>query len=58
MWSNGMKHGEGKTKFPNGDTYVGYYSKDLMQGMGTYTLADGVTSWKGCYQEGALSGDG
>ena len=49
--------GKCKYLFPNGDTYVGDYLNDRMNGNGTYTFAGG-DSYTGAFSGDAFNGTG
>lgn len=51
------KHGLGKMKFPNGDTYHGMWSDDAMNGDGTFIYANGDI-FSGNFTNGIKEGQG
>ena len=42
MWADDKKHGAGRFFFPSGDSYIGEFEDDQMQGAGAYVYVDGV----------------
>lgn len=51
------RHGFGRAKLPNGDTYEGYYENGKRHGKGTYRFKNGAR-YVGYYIEGKKNGDG
>jgi len=41
LWFNGMRHGKGIKKFDDGALYMGEWTRNKMNGFGTYTFASG-----------------
>jgi len=56
-WRDGMRHGNGKYKFPNGDVYVGEWMYDKFYGIGKMTFANG-DSYDGSWKDGYMAGNG
>lgn len=40
-WQQGMKHGQGVMRYPNGDVYRGSWFRDQRHGQGTYKFLSG-----------------
>lgn len=56
-WRNGLRYGEGKMVWGNGDCYEGYWDEDEMSGTGTFTRAD-KSSYSGTWKKGSPDGRG
>jgi hypothetical protein len=56
-WKNGLRYGQGKFSWINGDIYNGSWFEDKRHGQGTYTWSDG-SIYKGHYSHGVRSGYG
>lgn len=56
-WKNGLRHGQGKYVWNNGDMYDGAWEDDQRQGYGVYKWHDG-SLYKGNYNHGVRSGYG
>ncbi|MET2986467.1 MORN repeat-containing protein [Aureibaculum conchae] len=56
-WKSGLRDGEGKYTWANGDVYEGQWMQDKRHGMGTYVWNDG-SKYKGNYSHGIRSGYG
>ncbi|KAK1737727.1 phosphatidylinositol-4-phosphate 5-kinase-related protein [Skeletonema marinoi] len=56
-WKNGMRHGEGTVKWPDGDFYKGQWKDDSMHGQGIYKWTDG-NSYEGEWKDGKRHGKG
>ncbi|KAJ3030250.1 Radial spoke head 1 [Rhizophlyctis rosea] len=52
-----QRHGQGKTTFPNGDTYEGSYSNGSRNGQGTYRWKNGAR-YSGNYKDDLRDGNG
>uniref|UniRef100_A0ACD5U738 Uncharacterized protein n=1 Tax=Avena sativa TaxID=4498 RepID=A0ACD5U738_AVESA len=46
-WRRGMRHGQGRTRWPSGAVYEGEYSAGYMDGEGTYVCPNGSSAYKG-----------
>ncbi|HHC80379.1 MAG TPA: hypothetical protein ENK46_10895 [Flavobacteriia bacterium] len=57
QWKGGLRHGQGKYTWNNGDTYQGAWVDDKRHGQGTYIWHDG-SKYKGNYSHGIRSGYG
>lgn len=53
----GQRHGTGKAKFPNGDSYEGNYFEGGRQGFGVYRFTNGAR-YKGHYDQNKKHGQG
>lgn len=51
------RHGFGRAKLPNGDTYEGYYENGKRHGQGVYRFKNGAR-YTGHYVEGKKNGEG
>ncbi len=56
-WENGLRNGQGKYTWPNGDVYEGTWQNDNRHGYGVYLWNDG-SKYKGNYSVGIRSGYG
>ena len=56
-WKDGIRHGQGKFTWDNGDIYTGNWSEDKRHGYGEYLWHDG-SKYKGNYSHGIRSGYG
>ena len=56
-WKDGLRDGQGKYTWTNGDTYTGTWSEDKRHGQGVYVWHDG-SKYKGNYSHGIRSGYG
>lgn len=56
-WQNGLRHGQGKFSWNNGDTYDGSWFEDKRHGEGIYVWNDG-SKYKGHYSHGVRCGYG
>jgi hypothetical protein len=56
-WQDGLRHGQGKFTWNNGDTYNGSWFEDKRHGQGIYIWGDG-SKYKGHYSYGVRSGYG
>lgn len=56
-WKNGLRDGQGKYTWTNGDTYTGAWFEDKRNGQGLYIWHDG-SKYKGNYSHGVRSGYG
>jgi hypothetical protein len=54
LWRAGLRHGHGRTQFPNGEWYEGEYVDDQPHGHGTYQFADG-SQYAGEWARGMLT---
>ena len=57
QWRNGLRYGQGKFTWLNGDTYDGTWFEDKRHGEGVYIWHDG-SKYKGHYSNGVRSGYG
>ncbi|MCF6347561.1 MAG: hypothetical protein L3J20_04575 [Flavobacteriaceae bacterium] len=57
QWKNGLRYGQGKFTWNNGDTYNGTWFEDKRHGEGIYIWGDG-SRYKGHYSHGVRSGYG
>lgn len=55
--SEGIRHGNGVNKFPNGDVYSGQYENGKRHGKGVYIWANN-NKYEGEYEEGKKQGTG
>ena len=56
-FKNGVRDGEGKMFFQNGDSYEGNFVNDVRQGHGVYHFKSGAT-WEGEFTEDKMNGEG
>ncbi|QCX40955.1 hypothetical protein FF125_00005 [Aureibaculum algae] len=56
-WKSGLREGEGKYTWTNGDIYEGQWMQDKRHGLGVYVWHDG-SKYKGNYSYGIRSGYG
>ena len=56
-WKSGLRDGQGKYTWTNGDVYDGQWMQDKRHGQGNYTWNDG-SIYKGNYSNGIRSGYG
>ena len=56
---NGQKSGEGTYKWASGSSYTGSWSKDQMNGKGTYQYSEKETGYKvtGSFKDGKPNGE-
>jgi len=57
QWQDGLRYGQGKFTWNNGDTYNGSWFEDKRHGEGVYIWHDG-SKYKGHYSHGVRSGYG
>jgi len=57
QWQEGLRYGQGKFTWNNGDTYDGSWFEDKRHGQGIYIWHDG-SKYKGHYSHGVRSGYG
>lgn len=52
-----MAHGEGQIKYPNGESYNGYWIEDQYHGKGVYIYSNGET-YAGYWKHNLKHGNG
>eukprot|EP01035_Chromulina_nebulosa_P027401 gene27401-36041_t len=57
-YKDGLKHGFGKMKFPNGDLYEGEWVENKIEGEGTYTYKKSGDIYSGSWVSNKKSGQG
>lgn len=57
-YKDGLKHGYGRMKYPNGDLYEGEWVENKMHGEGTYTYKKANDIYSGAWQDGLKHGEG
>ncbi len=57
-YKDGLKHGVGKMKYPNGDVYEGEWVDNKMQGEGTYTYKKSGDIYSGSWFDNKKHGQG
>ena len=56
-WKDGIKHGQGRLKFEDGDVYDGEYENDKRHGQGRLEFASGAV-YVGAWKDGKQHGQG